>query len=139
MATTFQLYQDSGLTIPFTPGTDFIGPVRNPPEDFVLYLGSTETANKVEAASDPGVDQITASITDAAAGSGLETTDIKLADTAAGLPGATGGASLNLDTEIVGGVGNAHPIHIRVAFAAGGLVSDQNVAIEINALVESVI
>lgn len=139
MATTFKLYKDSGLTQPFVPGTDYIGPVRNPPEDFSIYLGSTETLNKVEAASDPGVDQIVASVSDAVASSGLEATDIKLALTPGGLTGATGGASLNLATSISGGVGNAVEVHIRVAFAAGGLVSDQNVSVDINSLVESVI
>lgn len=139
MATTFKIYKDSGLTQPFVPGTDYIGPVRNPPEDFSIYLGSTETLNKVEAASDPGVDQIVASISDATTSSGLEATDVKLALTSGGLAGATGGASLNLGTSISGGTGNAVEIFIRVAFAAGGLVSDQDVSIDINALVESVI
>ena len=138
MATTFKLYKDSGLTQVFTPGVDFIGPVTNPPEDFVLYLGSTDAANKVEAASNPGVDQIVVFITDTDPGNKLETTDVKLATSAGGLPGATGGASLNLGTSIVGGVGNAQPIHIRVSYS-GGLTSDQTVGIALNTLVESVI
>ena len=136
MATTFNLFKDSGLTQPFVPGTDFIGPVTSPPEDHVLYLGSNETANKVEANSNPGVDQIVVSIVDADPGNDLETTDVQLATTNGGLAGATGGASLNLGTVINGGVGNAQEIHIRVSYT-GGLTSDQNVSIELNTLVES--
>jgi hypothetical protein len=139
MATTFKLYKDSGLTQPFVPGTDFIGPVTDPPEDFVLYLGSTEETRQVEAQSDPGVDQIVASVVDAASGSGLEATDVKLATTNGGLTAATGGASLSLGTSVLGGVANLVEIHIRVAFAAGGLASDQNVSIQLNTLTESTI
>ena len=137
MATTFKLFKDSGLTQAFVPGTDFIGPVTNPPEDFVLYLGSNTAANKIEADSDPGVDQITVSITDSDPGNNLEDTDVKLALSNAGLTGATGGADLDLGTVINGGVGNAVAIHIRVSYS-GGLTSDQTVGLALNTLVESV-
>lgn len=136
MATTFKLYKDSGLTQEFVPGTDYIGPVTAPPQDFVLYLGSTTASRKLEAASDPGVDQLTISIADAASGSGLEATDVKLATTNGGLTAATGGADLNLGTVINSGVGNLQEIHIRVSYS-GGLLSDQNVSIELNTAVES--
>lgn len=139
MATSFKFYTDAALTTEFTPGVDWLGPVTSPPQDFVLYLGSTVSANKVEASSDPGIDQITISITDTDPGNNLEATDIKLATTNGGLTGATGGASLDLGTVINGGSANAAEVHIRVAFAAGGIVTDQTCGIESNTLVESVI
>ncbi len=59
---TFKLYTDTGLTTAFsglyqiTNQTD----LSDNPQDFVLYLGSAETAGtrSIEATSNPGVDQI---------------------------------------------------------------------------------
>lgn len=41
-------------------------------------------------------------------------TEIKLALSSGGLPGATGGASLNLGTTLTSGVSNAIPVYIRI-------------------------
>lgn len=133
---TFQLYADAGLTTPWLPA-DRIGPVTAPPEDFVIYFGSTNALNKVEAVSAPGTDPILVNIVDSAPGSNLEASDIKLATTNAGLTAATPGAALNLGPVINGGVGNAVEIHLRIDFAAGGAVTDETVIIETNDLVES--
>lgn len=138
MATTFKLYKDSGLTQEFIPGTDFIGPVTNPPETFSLWLGSTTAANKAEADSDPGNDQIVVSISDSDPGNNLEDTDVQLGVDAAAAAAATAGAALNLGTVINGGVGNAQQIAVRVSYT-GGLTSDQTVSIVTNTLRESVI
>jgi hypothetical protein len=138
MATTFKLFKDSGLTQEFIPGTDFIGPVTNPPETFSIWLGSNTAANKAEADSDPGNDQITVSITDSDPGNNLEDSDVQLGTDAASAAVATGGASLDLGTVINGGVGNAQEIAVRVSYS-GGLTSDQTVGIALNTLRESVI
>lgn len=135
----FALYKDSGLTEIFNPAIDRIGPVKTPPEYHVLYLGSPTEGETLQAASAPGTDQITASIVDASPGSGLEASDIKLAASAdtAVIDLATAGDPANLGTTISGGVANAVPIGMRIAFAAGGAVYDTNVSIQISAAVES--
>jgi hypothetical protein len=139
MATTFKFYKDAGLTQEFVPGTDFIGPVTAPPQDFVLYLGSTTASRKLEAASDPGVAQLTVSILDAVPASGLDANDVKLAETeGSGLDAAVAGDPLDLGTVINSGVGNQKEIHIRV-LDPGGLLSDQNVSIQLNTALESVV
>lgn len=63
---SFKLYTDSGLTTLFggtyqlTHNTD----LSDNPQDFTLYFGSTETGRKLEATSNPGVDDITLTPTD---------------------------------------------------------------------------
>ena len=121
MAATFKLFTDAALTQPFVPGVDFIGPVISVPSDFVLYLGSQTSANKLEAASDPGIDDIIVSIVDAAPASDLEATDVKLATTNAGLAAAVGGDPLNLGTVINGGVGNEAEIIFGLTTQVGSL------------------
>lgn len=128
---TFKFYKDSGLVEEFNPVSDVIGPVSNPPQDFVLYFGSTDAANKAVAKTNPGTDPIVVSIVDADPGNDLETTDVKLATTNGGLAGATGGASLDLPATVNGGVGNQVEIHIRVNFAGGGIVRDVDVSLSL--------
>ena len=61
MASSFQLWTDSGQTTAFTGtlqvthNTD----LSDNPQDFVYYLGSNATGTKLEAVSNPGTDQIT--------------------------------------------------------------------------------
>jgi len=141
MASTFQFYMDSALTDPYNAGTDYVGPFVGTsfPQDAVIYYGSTDATRKVQADSDPGVDNIVVSLTDAATSSGVETTDFKLATSSGGLASATAGASLDLGvTEITGGVANAVAIHVRCSYS-GGIIDDTDCAIEIVDLVESVI
>lgn len=63
---SFALYEDTSLTVPFsgtlqvTHKTD----LSDNPQDFVLYFGSTTSDVKLEAESNPGVDQITLTPTD---------------------------------------------------------------------------
>lgn len=63
---TFDLYTDSGLTTAFTGTLTFthFTDLSDNPQDGVLYLGSTNSARKLQANSDPGVDNITVTPTD---------------------------------------------------------------------------
>jgi len=63
---TFDLYTDSGLTTAFTGTLTFthLTSLSDNPQDGVLYLGSTNSARKLQANSDPGVDNITVTPTD---------------------------------------------------------------------------
>jgi len=131
MATTFKLYKDAALTQVFVPGTDTIGPITAPPQDTVIYLGSTDATKKLQAKTNPGTDPVQVTLADADAGNDLETTDVKLATTSGGLATATGGATLDLSHTILGGVANNQEIHLRVDFAAGGIASDVDVTINI--------
>ena len=63
MATSLDFYTDSALTT--SAGTFDVNHLvdgTGDPQDFLYYLGSTETANKFQANSDPGVDQIAISL-----------------------------------------------------------------------------
>lgn len=66
MASSFKLYNDSGLTSVFTGtlsathNTD----LSDNPQDFQLWFGSTETSRTLEAVSNPGVDNVTLTPTD---------------------------------------------------------------------------
>ncbi|MCP4342403.1 MAG: hypothetical protein GY799_26880 [Desulfobulbaceae bacterium] len=111
----FGLYTDAGLTTLLATNVIFEEPVDHSatPSDVTLYLGSPDVGKKLNALSDPGVDQITVSILDSSPGSGHEDTEIKLATTEAGLATATGGDALDLGVEILSEVGNAAEIWIR--------------------------
>jgi len=138
---TFGFYMDAALTDPYDAGTDFVGPFIGEtfPIDSVIYFGSTDTGRKVQADSDPGVDNLVVNLVDAAAGSGVETTDFKLATTSGGLDSAVAGDPLDLGvTQLVGGVGNAVAIHVRCSYA-GGIIDDQNVSLQFVDLVESTV
>lgn len=99
-----------------------------------FYLGSTDSGATFEALSDPGVDQITLSITDAAPGSGQEATSLKLATTQAGLATAVAGAALNLGTSIVAGAPGAKEIWVQWDDSTGTQGTDTNLSIGLNAL-----
>lgn len=126
MAFHFGFFSDAALTTPISAPLLFNQVAgASVPDDKVVYYGGT-TGYQVKAKSDPGVDQITVSVVDAAGGSGSPAADVKLALTAGGLPGATGGAALNLGTVINGGAGNAVAVYIRVtdSTAVTGLNTD---------------
>lgn len=115
MANTLAFYNDAGLTsqatsIVVTQAVD--GSAA--PVDRVVYLGSTASGTVFEAASNPGVDNITVSITDSAPGSGVEAAHVKLALTNGGLSSATPGAALSVGTSINSGPGNGVAINLRV-------------------------
>jgi hypothetical protein len=58
---TFKLYSDTGLTSLFGGTLTLVhkSDFSDNPQDFVLYFGSTTANRKLQAASNPGVDQIT--------------------------------------------------------------------------------
>lgn len=117
MAFTFGLFEDAGLV---TPKVGNLVIQQNadgstPPIDNVLYLGSVDVTRKLQAESDPGVDNIVVSIVDSDIPSGHPASEVKLALTLIGLDSATGGVALDLGvTEILGGIAGAIPIYSRV-------------------------
>jgi len=66
---TFDLYTDSALTTAFTGNLTFthLTDLSDNSQDTVLYLGSVDAARKLQANSNPGVDNITITPTDAIA------------------------------------------------------------------------
>ena len=64
--TTFDFYTDAGLTTPFSGLYQLIhfSDLSDNPQDFVLYLGSSNSGTQLEAQSSPGVDPITLTPTD---------------------------------------------------------------------------
>lgn len=78
-----------------------------------IWFGSDQAGQKVEANSDPGVDQINVALTDADGGNTNPTTRFRLATTQAGLAGAGDGASLDIGTVVNGGAGNAKQVWSR--------------------------
>lgn len=132
----FALYTDSALTTPLTAALTAAQAAdgSSAPVDLVVYLGCTDTAKKVQANSNPGVDQIVASVTDAASGSGSPAADIKLALTQGGLATATGGASLNLGTQVIGGSANAQAIWIRVTDSTHTVGTNTDLSVTISTL-----
>lgn len=134
MPISFAFYHDASLTQPITLGdpltatqsaAGLLGPV-----DKTIYLGSTESANKVQVAANPGVDAIVVSVVDADSGSGAPATEFKLALSSGGLDSAVAGASLTLSTGINGGVANAVPIYTRrvSAISVAGSYTDVSLA-----------
>lgn len=126
MATTFKFYADSALTIENNSGAraefSFNSDGSIAFVDKTVYFGSTASGKTARDAASPGTAQISITPIDTVVGSGLAAANIKLALTAGGLPGATGGAALNIGTQVLSGVANAVPIYIRLTpstFTAG--------------------
>lgn len=131
MAETFKFYTTAALTTELTSLTP-----NGTSHTYPIYFGSATADKKVEAASDPGTDQITVTPTDANAGSGHPATDIKLATTEGGLAGATAGAALNLGTSVV----SATPAVIWVQLTdstSGAAGVDTDLSLVLNSLVET--
>lgn len=63
---SFDLFTDSGLTTAFTGTLSFTHytDLSDNPQDTVLYLGSNNSNRKIQADSDPGVDNMTITPTD---------------------------------------------------------------------------
>jgi len=109
MALIQHVYHDAAMSTQFDDSTDTLGAmaVNGTSGKGVFYVGTPESGNKLQDATNPGVDPIELSIVDASAGSGVEASHIKLALSEAGLSSATGGAALSLGTSIAGGTGLA--------------------------------
>lgn len=123
MAIQLAFFNDAAMTsvvssLPISQAADGSAPAV----DRVVYLGSPVSGNKYQAASDPGVAQITVSIADAATSSGVAASAVKLALSAGALDTATAGAALDVGAQILSGAGNAVAVYVRVdtpAMAAG--------------------
>lgn len=119
MSNNLAFYSDAGLTVPLASleaaqSTDGSAAAV----DRIVWLGSPVAGYVFQASSDPGVDPLVVSIVDSLTGLQIPASSLRLAATAGGLPGATPGASLTLDVEIVAGAGNAAEVYVRVDAAA---------------------
>jgi hypothetical protein len=135
MAGTFGFFLDASLTSPLTTSLKASGTST----DFRLWFGSAETAGayQVDADSDPGVDQISVSVTDSAPSTGHTASAVQLALTQSGLSGATGGAALDLGTTIESGAANAVEFWVRVTDAVGSLTTSTELGLTTNDIIES--
>lgn len=133
---TLNIYLDAALTTQAVPPFVFqqFASGSGGPHQRQVFLGSTDTGALFEALSDPGVDQITLSITDASPGSGQEASSIKLAATLAGLASAVAGAALDLGTSISAGAAGAKEIWIEWDDTTGVVATDLNLSIGLNAI-----
>lgn len=126
----FNFYRDSALTSQVTGGSPIAAQQDAldtlPPVDVQLWFGSTASALKTRADSNPGVDPIIVSIVDTASGSGEPSTAVKLSTTQGGLAGATPGASLSIGAVINSGTANAMSFWARIddAVLAVGAYAD---------------
>lgn len=105
MALIDHVWNDNGFADQFDDATDTLGAqaINGSSGTGVFYVGTSDTAKKLQAASNPGIDSIVVSIVDASPGGGVEESHIKLAASEPALSSATGGASLALGTELTGG------------------------------------
>lgn len=133
MALVDHVYIDAGLTQQFDTSSPLTASAINSGSgDGVFWIGDPDDTIKIQADSDPGIDQIVVSIADADGGTGVAASAIKLALTSAGLGSATGGASLNVGATILGGAANAVPVYFRWSNAVGsGTYTD--ISLEITA------
>jgi len=139
MAALSYIFSDSALTTPVDDATGLTAAaVTGDSIDGVFYVGLTDASNQIQAQSDPGVDQITISISDSDGATGAAASEIKLALSNGALGSATGGASLDIGATIAGGSGNAVEVHWRWTNGAGsGDYTD--LSLDVPALVESAI
>lgn len=124
MALTFNYYADSGLVTDFDPALYQASDGSTGPLDVEFWIGSSDDTKQLQAASDPGVDNLVLTITDSAPASGQAASSIILALSEADLDTNTPGASLDLGVAgILGGVAEAFPVWMR--FEASSLTVGQ--------------
>jgi len=137
MTISLQFYTDAGLTTPATSISAIQASDGSAAaEDRVVYLGSTVSGHKFRADSDPGVDPVVVSIADSAAGTGVEATHVKLATTSGGLATALAGQPLSLGTQLLSGVANAQPVHVRIDTPALAIGVYSELTLSLNTLLE---
>jgi len=114
---SFAFYTNAGLTEPLAGNLIFEEPVDHSavPDDIIIYYGAPSSTPevKVQAASDPGVDQVVVSITDSAPASDHDADEITLSADGTDWGTRTPGDPLNLGTEVLSTVAEAKPIHVR--------------------------
>lgn len=135
----FDIYTDTGLTsaapspLQVSHNSDF----SDNPQDFQYYIGSLDADRKIEANSNPGVDNIVISVADTSPASGHETTEILLATTQLGLDSATPGASLTVGTSVTSGTGNKYEFWVRVVNAVSTVGISTELSFTTNSVKES--
>lgn len=138
MALTFQFYSDAALTLPISSqGFVQAADASIPPDQRVVYFGSTTASRTLKAASNPGVDPINVNVIDANTGSGEPATAVKLAATQAGLAAAVAGAALSLGTQVLSGSANAKPVWIQVIDATAIVGTYTDLSLQTVSCVES--
>ncbi len=128
----FDIFTDTALTTPapsplqFSHNSDF----SDNPQDTQFFLGSLTASVKIEADSNPGVDNIVISVADTTPSNSHEVTEIKLATTQGGLTAATPGASLTVGTVVNSGAANDFEFWMRVtnAIATVGTVTQLSIS-----------
>ncbi len=139
MAATFDFFTDTALTsaapspIQISHNSDF----SDNPQDLQFFLGSLGSSLKIEANSNPGVDNIVISVVDSDPGNNHEDTEIKLATTQGGLTAATPGASLTVGTEVLSGDANDFEFWVRVTNAVSTVGTITELSFVTNTLKES--
>lgn len=120
MALLDYVYHDEFLADQFDDAADYLTleAVNGTSADGVFWVGTPNSGNKLEADSNPGVDEITVSINDTSPGSGVEDSHIKLALTpGTGLDSAVAGDPLDIGTEIE--YGTPVPVYYRWTNSTG--------------------
>lgn len=138
MATSLKVYADAALSsVVHSPNILQKLDGTTGPVDFVFYFGSALSGKRIQALSNPGVDNVVLSVADADGASGQSLAAVKLALTKAGLDTATAGASLTLGTQILSGPDGAVPVHVRVQATLLAAGTYEGLSLNTNDLVES--
>jgi catabolite regulation protein CreA len=107
------------------------------PVDIVFYLGSNAVGKKIEASSNPGVDNIVLSVVDASTGAGQAVGAVKLATSSAGLDSAIAGDPLTLSTSILSGSADAVVVYARLLATDLTAGTYADLSLQTNPLVEA--
>ena len=110
-----------------------------PDTTFRVFYGSTDDTMKIEAQSDPGVDDLQIMVEDTTPGSGHETTAVKLADSESGLTSAVSGDPIVIGTFLNGGAGGAFEFWVRVTDAIHDGVKDTTLSLRATPWTESAV
>lgn len=130
---TFRFYSDPSLTVPVTTLRYY----STEASDKLLYFGNPTGTKKLVDSAAPSVDDVLLEVADSDVPTGLAAASVKLSLTSIGLDSATGGASLNLGEEILGGAGNAKTVYIRIDTSSGTLGDDYtDVSLRLNSVIE---
>ena len=145
MALTFKIYADSALTSPqvgdlvATQAADG----STPPLQFQFFFGSLGSAGgdtpdrKLQAESNPGVDQITLLIADTAPGVGHEAVEVKLAATQVLLGTAVAGDPLDIGAVLTSGSANDFEFWVEIDDATGVVATATELSFETNLVRET--
>lgn len=137
MAILSYVYTDIALTSAFDDASPLTIDAPNGSANYgVIYIGTPTSGTKLQATSNPGVDDITVTPQDAAGGSGVETSNIKLADDPGSFGSVVAGDPINLGVEITFG----NPAAVYVQFdndVLTGTQTDANISLIIAAMTET--